>query len=204
MSLLLRGEIRVVDNGVYNICIADSNDSLIVDANKSVVQAEYVHADTFGTTDITVNNKNVNDFSKISFLRKESFDLNDTDNIYAYGALRWARDDINGPATSVYMQGGNNGLKLFSLPDGHTYDSTHSLHFNMLGNLGVGKPDPVEKLDIEGNAQVSGFVQFGRLDTTARDSLAAANGMVIYNTTDDRFQGYQKGKWINLDDGSDA
>lgn len=40
--------------------------------------------------------------------------------------------------------------------------------------------------------------------TTARNLLSASNGDLIYNTTVNRFQGYQNGAWINLDDGSPA
>lgn len=47
-------------------------------------------------------------------------------------------------------------------------------------------------------AEVSGYVQFGSYTTTERDALTAANGMVIYNTTDNKFQGYENGAWANL------
>lgn len=40
--------------------------------------------------------------------------------------------------------------------------------------------------------------------TTARNSIAASNGDMIYNTTVNKFQGYQNGSWINLDTGSAA
>lgn len=40
--------------------------------------------------------------------------------------------------------------------------------------------------------------------TTARNLIAASNGDMIYNTTVNRFQGYQNGAWINLDDGTPA
>ena len=204
MSLLLRGEIRVVDGGVYNICISDSRGSLIVDAVNSVVNSEYAISDTSRTTDLTVENKQQDDFAKISFLRTSSTDIGDINTTHAYGALRWARDDVNGPAVGVYMQGGSDGYKLFSIADGVNYVQTSSLHFDMAGNLGIGKHQPTEKLDVNGNTTITGFVQFGRLTTQERDQLNAANGMVIYNTVDDKFQGYQGGKWINLDTGSDA
>jgi len=48
------------------------------------------------------------------------------------------------------------------------------------------------------------FLQFGQLSTSERDALAAENGMVIYNTSNNKFEGYQNGVWINLDDGSPA
>ena len=55
---------------------------------------------------------------------------------------------------------------------------------------------------INSTIAVSGFIQFGSYSKTDRDNLGAANGMVLYNTTSNRFQGYQNGAWINLDDGS--
>jgi hypothetical protein len=81
---------------------------------------------------------------------------------------------------------------------------SNAMIFNRFGNLGIGKDDPAQKLDVQGNGVFAGFVQFGSLDTTARNALSAANGMVIYNTTDNRFQGYQNSAWINLDDGTAA
>jgi len=53
-------------------------------------------------------------------------------------------------------------------------------------------------IDVQGNAVVTGFVQFGSLTTAERDALTAANGMVIYNTTDNKFQGRENGVWVNL------
>ena len=59
--------------------------------------------------------------------------------------------------------------------------------------------------NVTGNTVTSnGFVMFGSYDATARSNLTAANGMVIYNTTANRFQGFQNGAWINLDDGTAA
>ena len=34
--------------------------------------------------------------------------------------------------------------------------------------------------------------------TTERDLLDAANGMIIYNTTDNKFQGYENSSWSNI------
>ena len=57
---------------------------------------------------------------------------------------------------------------------------------------------PTEALEVLGNAKATGFVQFGSLTTTQRNALTAANGMVIYNTSDNKFQGYENGAWVNL------
>jgi hypothetical protein len=52
-----------------------------------------------------------------------------------------------------------------------------------------------------GSVNAASFVQFGSLTSGERDALTPANGMVIYNTTNNKFEGVQNGVWINLDDG---
>jgi NDP-sugar pyrophosphorylase family protein len=42
------------------------------------------------------------------------------------------------------------------------------------------------------------------MNTTARNLISASNADIIYNTTDNKFQGFQNGIWINLDDGTPA
>ena len=40
--------------------------------------------------------------------------------------------------------------------------------------------------------------RFQQYTTTQRNALSAQNGDVVYNTTDDKFQGYAGGSWVNL------
>lgn len=44
----------------------------------------------------------------------------------------------------------------------------------------------------------TGFAQVPSLTTAQRDALTAANGMLVYNTSDNKFQGYENGAWANL------
>jgi len=44
----------------------------------------------------------------------------------------------------------------------------------------------------------TGALLIPRMTTTQRDSLTAANGMMIYNTTAGKFQGREAGSWTNL------
>lgn len=43
-----------------------------------------------------------------------------------------------------------------------------------------------------------GAASIRRLTTTQRDQLSPENGMVIYNTSTNKFQGYENGSWTNL------
>lgn len=69
---------------------------------------------------------------------------------------------------------------------------------NKDGNLGINILTPTEKLDVDGNVKTSGFVQFGSFTTAERNALTPANGMIIYNSDDNKFQGYENGGWANL------
>lgn len=47
------------------------------------------------------------------------------------------------------------------------------------------------------DSQAGGLI-LNRLTTTERNALTAINGMLIYNTTLNKFQGYENGAWANL------
>ena len=44
----------------------------------------------------------------------------------------------------------------------------------------------------------AGALTVPRMNTTQRNALTAAVGMIIYNTTDSKFQGYAGSSWVNL------
>ena len=69
--------------------------------------------------------------------------------------------------------------------------------------VGSGTPEIFSDNEIELNAgtriqATSGPFQMLNVTTVERDALSAANGDIIYNTTDNKFQGYENGAWANL------
>ena len=88
--------------------------------------------------------------------------------------------------------GGNKGFKIFLLEDFATFETEKSFIFENTGKFGIGTQTPAAKVDI------SGEILLGRLDQTAINALTAANGMIVYNTTINKFQGYEGGAGVNL------
>lgn len=58
------------------------------------------------------------------------------------------------------------------------------------------------RTSIVGGFTVSKYFKPGVLTTTERNAITPENGMIVYNSTVNKFQGYQNGAWINLDDGT--
>ena len=53
-------------------------------------------------------------------------------------------------------------------------------------------------ITVTGSVIFSNPIRLNNITTTNRDLLSASNGMLIYNTTDNKFQGYANGAWVDL------
>jgi len=64
-------------------------------------------------------------------------------------------------------------------------------------NIGMGTLAPAVSALLDLTSTV-GALLLPRMTTTQRDALTAVNGMVLYNSTANKFQGYEAGAWVNL------
>ena len=55
----------------------------------------------------------------------------------------------------------------------------------------------IARVDITGGMLCSNYVQVGSLTSVQRDALTPSNGMVIYNSTRNRFETYKNSRWVD-------
>ena len=184
-----RGSIRfdVTDSGGLVEYVRLDGNSDIIDLKKAV---RFSSAFTFPTTDGTAN---------------QVLQTNGS------GVVTWAT--VSGGGGSGTPGGSNtevqfNNAGSFDGDSDFTYNSTTnvltvgSIETNSAGtptitsnsavNISVGSSVVIQK-----NSGGGGF-RLGNLTTTERNALTSANGEMIYNTTDNKLQGYENGSWTNL------
>jgi hypothetical protein len=83
----------------------------------------------------------------------------------------------------------------------HPFDfrtnNTVRIFINTNGHIGVGTSTPATSalLDLTSTA---GALLLTRMTTAQKNALTAINGMVLYDSTLNKFQGYENGSWTNL------
>ncbi len=77
--------------------------------------------------------------------------------------------------------------------------NTQVVHMTLTstGILAIGTVSPSDSAALQIDSTV-GAVLIPRMTSTQRDALTPVNGMILYNSTTDKFQGYQAGSWQNL------
>jgi len=162
----------------------------------------FVTSSNPGSTFFNVNSQG--ERSSIRLLESDDIDLKISGR--AHGSILFERNDINGPAATGVIAGLDDALLFTSDSTGQFSDQSKFFKFTEAGNFGIGYHTtfPNHTLDVKGEIVAESYVQFGSFTASERNNLTAENGMVIYNTSDERFQGYQNNSWINLDDGSPA
>jgi len=101
---------------------------------------------------------------------------------------------INSPYTRLFTIQQNAGLVLGSYAGSNIAPANGMI---ISGNVGIGTPtDAGYKLDVNGTARVQNTLLLGRL--TADPATNLVNGQLYYNTTTNKFRGYENGTWVNL------
>jgi hypothetical protein len=196
--------VGIVSGGSYNINIVGADSSIIVDSSNNSVNVgliNFTESLILDNDDSSLTKVIIKGNNNLSTIKLQRHQTGVVDDSMLYGRLDFEKHDAEGSSTKATIGADNGGIFIAYGQYGVTFDESTYVVFSKNSNLGVGTFTPSEKLDVRGNVKASGFVQFGNLTTVQRDALTPVNGMVIYNTTNNKFEGYQNGGWINLDTG---
>lgn len=197
-SFIAGGDYRInIVGDDSSVMLNTSNQTLTGNVQTSqILTSDYlvVSNPTNPTDPITVSIHARDEQATVNLKRKSNTDTSGQEN--GLGRITFSSDDLNGETTSSVISATTNFL--FMANDATGAYATDKWFSMSNGNFGFGTFSSNEKLTVAGNAVVDGFLKVGRLTTTQRDALTASNGMLIYNTTDQRFQGYQNGGWVSL------
>lgn len=92
----------------------------------------------------------------------------------------------------------NLGGVLFGTGTYNTTTGAQSATPTAAGKIGIGVVTPHASAKLEVSSTTGG-VLFPRLTTTERNAIASpANGLMIYNSTTNKFQGYAGGAWVDF------
>ena len=189
-----------VDGDVIGSVFGDDS-TIIIDGVNNTIYANDVVAVT-NEIDITnqddTSNTQVNvktsgaRSSLLNFSRISTSDLS-SDNI-AHGRITFSRNDSNGLVTTGFINATNNGLFIFQDSAANAADPTRYSVFKD-GALGIGTTTPAATLDVQGAIKPGVYA-----DDAARDAAITTPtaGMMVFNTTGDKFQGYDGTSWVNL------
>jgi hypothetical protein len=140
-----------------------------------------------------------------STLKLSRISTNDiSDQNLRYGTIQFSRTDINDEIATGLIMGFKDSIVFAQDASGNFNNELSFLSF-WQNKFGIGKVEPEEKLDVAGNAVIrgnltvnSGLVNVSNFTSVERDELVPTNGSVIYNTTNNKFQGYANGEWVDF------
>ena len=179
--------------------------TLLVDGVSASINSQTYKSDTgdFNFTNLDGSNGEVllkvNGVENRSILELNISSASDLtgDLVTQYGTILFGRDDLNGALNTGLIFGREDSIYI-GQDSGGDFTTADKYIVWKDQKLGLGQTVPTEVLDVVGNAKATGFIQTGSFTTAERDALTAADGIMIYNTTNSRFQIYEAGNWLNM------
>jgi len=109
---------------------------------------------------------------------------------------------IGGQTVAISAIGSNTSMTTAAITNANTsaaYTLTGGNRFVVSGNgnVGIGTSTPAASAIVD-LTSTTGALLVTRMTTAQRDALTPVNAMILYNTTTNKFQGYEGGAWVNL------
>ena len=205
---------ELLANRVFTTKVDNTSGSLLLQGTTNVKMQisggtnVLTFTDSSLATGPTVNTSKTDGNPLISLARTESSGTVGTEA--SIGRITFSKTDTDGTSTPFQFEVNKTYMTIFPNPTG-TPDYTKFFKVYNNGKTQVGgeaggngyagmSREPDAQFEVVGNVKISGANELllGNMTTTERDALTAANGMIVYNTTDNKFQGYENGAWANL------
>ena len=202
-----------VFHGTVNGNVFGEDSGLIIDALTSRIYASQIDCDQFNTSGITVT-KRVGSNGTATH-KVEGLEGNATVRLTAHrsgviagsgysNSIVFGGSGSDGNKNTTALYASENILYLTQDSTGALTTESKYITFDAtsgVGKLGIGTYTPDEVLDVAGNIKASGSIQPGvYADNAARDAAITAPtaGMMVFNTTGTKFQGYTGSAWVDL------
>lgn len=192
-----------VTGDVVGSVFADDS-SAIVDSIANKITTSEINVPVISTVGGDVAIEHTGDVSITTYKRKQSGAHTSSNSI---GRLRFSTIDtdtgVEKPQGALTATG-DNFLYIPSHDGVLQYANYFKVHKTGKVAINMGQTEipnePGATLEVNGNVKIAGANEMllGNMTTTQRNALTAANGMMIYNTSDNKFQGYEAGAWVNL------
>lgn len=169
-------------DGDINGSIFADDSTPIVDAINKNITANNVELTTItaGTTQIDFVEPNAR--AVLGLTRQQAGDLRLSAGFnQSYGQIKFTRDDDNGKQTGVSISGGGNGFYIDPEGDG-TYPESAGFTLLNDGDVGLGTYTPTAKLDVRGDAIITGTVSSSFVGSLASDNSTMVvdnNGTIV-------------------------
>jgi hypothetical protein len=158
----------------------------------------------------------------------EDLGLQTSFNVKVYGdaaVVDWSLVQIGDVGKGNYIELGVNGIKIFnegaeteiwSDVDGNTaqtefridgvdatdpdaYIGLVATNFDSSAQVAFTLDTGSDRATLDaGQLLIGKSLRFSPVTTSERNALAAVNGMIVYNSTSNKFQGYAAGAWVDL------
>lgn len=188
-TIIVDGNTRTLHGNIEDVVRISYATPLTI-TNKTASSGNINFENTAAASSMALTVKAEDQQGLLTFTRNSTSDLSG-DNTLIYGGVYFGVNDSNGRTDTALMIGYEDKL-VWAVDEGGSPPESQHMLFNSDGNLGIGTFTPTSKLDVAGDIKVGSFT------TAERDALTGANGMMIYNTTNSRFQIYEAGNWLNM------
>ena len=101
-----------------------------------------------------------------------------------YGRINFSRRDVNGETPALFIQGGADGFRVKSEGSAKNYPVEAQMRMDIDGNFIIGGGTPTERLEVVGNALVSGSVTASSFDGDLTGSIFTDTSTMLIDGTD--------------------